>query len=207
MDWSDRLLWLAIGCALGYIIRTLQDIKKEVHEVDTIVKHEKDDAGLARFPVILNILIVSVFLMTVYSVVRVEMSYQKSDAAVSDLQTQQKENEAQNDRIEAIAKCTLSFTSQTIRALNERTEFTQAAANANSLVLREQAKFLRVVLIIPPVTEEESRAALESYFDRLRRYNRVAELQRQQVAENPYPTNEELATCLRVEVDKTKEKS
>lgn len=200
MDWSDRLLWLAIGCAIGYIIRTLQDIKKEVHEVDTIVKHEKDDAGLVRFPVILDVLLVVIAVLTVFSVVRVEQSYDKSDQAIKDTQ-------AQNARIEAVAKCTLSFTSQTIRALNERTEFTQASANANSQVLREQAKFLRVVLIIPPVSDDESRAALESYFDKLRRYNRVAALQKQQVAENPYPTNEELARCLRVEVDKTKEKS
>lgn len=206
MDWSERALWLAIGCAIGYIIRTLQDIKKEVHEVDTIVKRDKDESGLARFPVVLNILIVSVFLMTVWSVVRVEMSYNQSDQAVADIQTQQEENEAQSDRIEAVAKCTLSFTSQTIRALNERTEFTQAAANANTQVLREQARFLKIVLIIPPVSDEESRAALEAYFDRLQRYNRVAELQKQQVAENPYPTNKELATCLRVEVEKTKEK-
>lgn len=189
MGLDQRISWLVVGCALGYIIRMLQEIKTEVHEVDELLTREKDDGGFTRLPLVLDAMILILFALTIWSVFRVEGSVERSaDADAANL--------AQNDRIEQIASCNLEFTETTIKALNERTEYTVDQAAANVDVLESQLAYLRLVLVLPPVSPAQQRASLEEYVANLDAYVAVTGKARVKADIYAYPTNKELSDCL-----------
>lgn len=79
MDFWDRILWLAIGCfigfVLGYIVRSLHYIKETVDHVDEIVvneaetkpKHVRGDNGFMRHPIAADLAIFLVVGLTVWA--------------------------------------------------------------------------------------------------------------------------------------------
>jgi hypothetical protein len=79
MDLWDRFLWLAIGCfigfVLGYIVRSLQEIKARVEHVEETVtenepkksKWDRNDDGLLRHPLLLDLVLLIVVGMTVFA--------------------------------------------------------------------------------------------------------------------------------------------
>lgn len=79
MELYERIGWfflgLAIGAILGYIVARLRviddhlsEIKEEVDEIDDIVKHQKDEAGVTRLrPVILDVILFGVVIMVAYA--------------------------------------------------------------------------------------------------------------------------------------------
>lgn len=217
MGLDERLMWMLLGCVLGaiigYLARMLQeingnveacihevhDIKEEVEEIDTFMKNrERNEGGFMRIPWAADILMVTVLALCVWASVSTGNTNNRLEDAVVELKAVQKADDAQDARIEKITQCTLEFTSKTIRALNERTTYTQAQADANVQVLAAQAEFLRIVLIIPPVTDLDKRAALEAYVNALSDFNNVAAKNKEQVRKYAYPTNQELADCLGV---------
>lgn len=217
MGLDERITWMLLGCVLGFTIgyfaRTLQEIKveveecilevheikEEVGEIDTFMKdRDRNEGGFMRIPWAADILMITVLALCVWASVSTGNTNNKLESAVSDLKAVQKADNVQDRRIEKITQCTLEFTSKTIRALNERTTYTQAQANANVRVLAAQAEFLRIVLVIPPVTEAAKRSALEDYVVALSKFNEVAAKNRATVREHSFPTNKELAGCLGV---------
>lgn len=198
MDWSDRLLWLAIGGAIGYFVRTLQDIKREVHEVDEIVtRRERDESGFARFPLILDAALIILFSLTIWSAFRVEISVDRANEAVAELQREEARDALQDERIATISACTLESQSKTIRALNERTSYTSEQLKSNVAVLATQLRFLEIVLVIPPVSEQIQRESLEAYVQHVDEFIRVADRTERKTDRFDYPTNQELSECLR----------
>ena len=72
MGLDDRLAYLMIGCAigfiLGYFVRALRDIKEELHEVDEIVKkQERGEAGFMRFPMVANAALILVLGLSLWA--------------------------------------------------------------------------------------------------------------------------------------------
>lgn len=75
MEFDDRVKWLLLGCligfVLGYIVRSLKDIKEELHEVDDVLKGAcgipNDEQGSIRIPRMQEIGLFIVVLLTVYS--------------------------------------------------------------------------------------------------------------------------------------------
>lgn len=70
MEFDERLGWLLLGCAIGfimgYIVRSLHDIKEELHKVDNHVTH-RDERGIMRFPLAANTALVIVVCITAYA--------------------------------------------------------------------------------------------------------------------------------------------
>lgn len=218
VDLNDRMgylvLGMLLGAILGYVARMLQDIKKdvrvmshdvhnikeEVDEIDTIVKRprKRDESGIVRYPLAADILLVTVLALTFWAAYSTGETNNKLEKAVEDLASVQAQDEVQDQRLEKISQCTLQYTSRTIRALNERTQYTQAQANQNVKVLREQAKVFRAILLVPPLAEEQVRTILEDYVITLADFNDVAKKNKAQVTSYAYPTNKELANCLGV---------
>lgn len=66
MDLLERIIYFTVGGGMGFILgyivarlRTIEtkvdEVKNEVHEVDNIVKHERDERGFMRFPLIADV--------------------------------------------------------------------------------------------------------------------------------------------------------
>lgn len=208
MEWGDRLVFLLIGAILGYIVRMLQDIKTEVHEVDQLVKKngpKRNEDGFARFPIVLDVLIFVLAAMTVWSFTKGEQATDDANQALEQVQAQNAQLKAQNARIEKVASCNLEFTAKTIKALNERTTFTTEQAASNVRVLEAQLEFLRVVLFIPPVSDALRREALQQYTENVDRFVELAGKTKDKSEQYAYPTNDELLACLNAPADKEKQ--
>lgn len=199
------------------------DIKEEVDTIETIVKNgrlpQRDEVGaidLSRWrtphvsrlwrnadgkiyrPRWAAIALFLVVVMAVYASFSTGIQNAKLEVAISDIKRGQDADKAQNARLEKISQCTLSFTSQTITALNQRTTYTPALNQANVEVLQAQADFLDVVFTLPPVSDEEGREAGGVYRAALDRFNAIAAKNNIKVGNFAYPTNQELADCLGV---------
>lgn len=223
MDLNDRVFYVILGCVigffLGYFVRLIQDVGKiqkamtlvgaEVHdmkeEVDEINIDMKDrrrrnEDGFMRVPLIADLLVVLVLSLTFWAAYTTGETNNHLEKAVSDIQAVQDTAAKQDKRIERISQCTLQFTSKTLTALNQRTTYSVDLAQANIEVLQAQADFLKIVLIIPPVSPTDSRAALQVYVTALDQFNNIAEKNKDKITTYEFPTNEELAQCLGVKL-------
>jgi hypothetical protein len=104
-------------------------------------------------------------------------------------------------RIVRITTCNSQFLGKLIVALNERTTYSTAQANANVTLQEGQLKVLLFGLTIPPPTAEQGKAAVDEYLQKLHDYIDLATKTAGKTLNNPYPTLEEFTSC----VDKNQE--
>lgn len=190
---AERLIYLAIGGAigfvLGYMVRSLRRIDARLEGVEKI-KKPPNDAGFVRNPIILDIVLLLVVLMTAWAAVSSQLNSNKLADAQHTIAT----NQVRQDRL---TSCTSTFLSETIVALNERTTYTQEQADANVQLQKAQAQFLGLLFRKqPPVTREESYAAAQKYFNALTSFIEVNAKSNNKVSSNPYPTNDEFRACI-----------
>lgn len=218
MEFDERLFYMLLGCALGFVLGYLsrmlkeikrevnvvsdcvQDIKEEVSEIDTMVKrdHSRNEDGFMRHPKVADFFMILVLSLCLWASISTGVTNNKLEDAVEDIKAAQIQDSKQDERLETISQCTLEYTSKIIQALNERTTYSQAQADAVAEVLEAQAKFLRLVLVIPPVSDDRKRISLQAYVDGLADFNEVAIKNRDKTTKYAYPTNEALAGCLGV---------
>lgn len=194
MSLDDRLVYFVLGCILGYVLASIRHIKKELHEVDEIVKknhpqddppklsRRRDESGFMRHPVARDIAIVLTVLLTAFAAFA-------SQKAANDSKNAQ-------DRLDNITTCNKEYLQKTIVALNERTMYTKEQSDANVELQKAQAQFLSIILHEPPFSDQRQTDAFKAYFVSLNDFLTVSEKTSQKVAENPFPTDEELAACL-----------
>lgn len=188
MSFDDRLEWLLVGCVigfiLGYIVRSLREIKEELDEVEKDMKtnRARDDRGFVRNAIVLDVCLVMVIALTVWA------SFSSQLASNGVKETQQ--------RIARVSYCNQEFQKKTLTALNERTEYTQSQTEQNIALQKAQAAFVSVLLKKPPATEVKRVEALNTYFNALSSFVVVNERAKQKVKNNPFPTTDEFADCL-----------
>ena len=100
------------------------------------------------------------------------------------------------DDVSTSQNCTEQFLGSTVDALNERTQYTIAQADANVELQRSQLKFIKALVAPGPTPSREGEQALNDYFNALQEYTRLTGLQTGRVESNPYPTPEEYRMCL-----------
>ncbi len=215
MDLSEKIFYLLVGGLLGFVLgrlsSSLDQIKKEVHEVDNIVKkrekRERDEHGFVRYPYVLDISLVIVILLCVWA------SFSTAETNDDLTETQSQLSETNEDlldaqqAIERLSVCNSTYLARTLRALNERTEYVQGRADANVDLQKSQAEFLRVLLLIPPPTDNKARESLESYFKNLNEFAEVSDEAALATQKYPYPKDSALESCFNVADDKTEEDS
>lgn len=216
VEFSDRVGWILLGMALGYILRLLQEMKKEVDEVDEILtkrerrkqkkrdfsQRPRNEEGSLRVHG-RTIAIAVAILLCLYATFSTGATNNKLENTVSQLKIQADAIEAGQEadkqtqlRLARITVCTQDYLSKTIEALNQRTEFSQAQADANVSLQKAQSAFLRVVLTRPPVSQAEVESALQLYVSNLQAFVEVASKNRNNTKSTAYPTREQLVTCL-----------
>lgn len=187
MGLDDRVLYLFLGMfagfILGYITKSLREIKEEIEQVDAAVKRQKNERGFMRYPLVADAMLLLVLGITVYAA----FSSQRVSNDVTDTQ----------DLISRVTFCNQEYLSDTISALNERTTYSTEQARANVKLQQEQAELLGFLLTEPPPAEAEGRMALRDYFQSgVQNFIIVNERALVKYRENPYPTEEELQACL-----------
>lgn len=207
MAFDDRLqfllIGLVIGAVFGYLVRLMQDVKRdvrgvvkdvhvigqEVHdvkeeldEVDTIVKRIDHDEGgyfKSSFTAIAAILVVG---LTVYAAF-------VSQKASNDVKTSV-------DRNEIATYCNLTVTSKALNALNERSTYTLSNTQANIDLQTDFAKFFNLLLHQPPYNEVRQLRAAHNYQTSLNNFVYLAGKSKNKIEDNPFPTVDDLVACI-----------
>lgn len=213
----ETFFHILLGVAIGYVIGRfhcyLRDIKEELDEVDDIVKTKiQDERGFMRFPIAADIAVVITVLLCVWAAFSTQITNNKLEANAERDDIQQVElAQAQADlkdaqeAIERLSTCNSKYLTQTVVALNERTKYTQERANANVQVQKAQSRFWKFLLVEPPPSDAEGRAALEHYLTLIDEFVDASKAAAENVKLNPYPTDDDLAACYNDADDITEE--
>jgi hypothetical protein len=186
MAFDDRLqfliLGMLIGFVLGYVVRLLTDIKEELDDVRDDQARRRGEAGFMRHPIAADFMVLLVVAISVYA----------------SFVSQQASNNSQNSQasVEKSIACTIKIQGQALTALNERSTYTKATADANIDLQQSQADFFGLLLHKPPFSEARRSKAAESYFEDLQQFLVLAKAGAKKVAENPFPTVKDLRSCL-----------
>lgn len=205
MDFDDRLVLFVLGCLIGsvvgYIVRLLQETREKIIVVDEHVQdthHDPhDERGFITFAAIkknlLTIILVGVAAWAAFSTQSVNNNFKSSQ---DELVSTQAELKKAQDRIEHVVSCTSFILTKAITALNERTTYSGAQADANVELQKAQAEMLDILTHEPPYSDAEKEAALQAYLDAQDRFFELAKKAGVKVDENDYPTKAEFETCL-----------
>lgn len=194
MDWTERLEWLILGCIigfiLGYIVRTLREIKEELDEVDEIVKNDRNisgERGAMHGPTAAGVMLLVVVALSVWA----SFSSQKASNDAESTQAQ----------LRQVTSCNTDYLSKTISVINARTRYAQRQAVANVELQKSQARFVSLLLKQPPPDDATSLAAFHEYLNDLNTFINTSSDQANVVEVHPYPTADELEACVNKPVD------
>ncbi len=196
MSLDDRLGFLLLGCfigfVLGYIVRSLRDIKEELDEVDEIVKRDRGerDRGAISLRLVEQIALVVVLIVVAWAA----FASQQANNAID---KQQQGYEDQQAFIARISTCNKVYLSKALEALNERTTYSEAQVNSNVDLQTSFATLLGTLLHKPPYSDRKRNRATQQYYHDLTNYVSIADKTKQKVQENPFPTDKALDDCLR----------
>jgi hypothetical protein len=99
-----------------------------------------------------------------------------------------------NDRVDRVATCTTKVTANLLRAVNERTTFTEESAR-RSLELQDAEKAMLTGVLDPNASREQRREAVRSYVTALEAYQAIQAKATQQRRAWPYPDEKEIDAC------------
>lgn len=201
MDFDDRLGFMLVGAVIGYSIRTIQEIKKEVGNVDKKLPRKNED-GFMRKPLFADIAILLVVAMCVYASFTTQANNNRLEQAVADIEQGQVENEETRVRLARITNCSSAYLAKTIEALNQRTTYTQEQADANVKLQQAQRDFLTLILTVPPPTDAEATRAVSEYVEKLSAFVEVSDKNKEKTQSYQYPTTDELNNCLAIDPKK-----
>lgn len=184
MELDERIGWLllgmAVGFVLGYIVRSLRDIKEELDEVDELVRRQ-NESGFARNPVILDVVLLIVVALTVWAAF--------ASQALSNQVQQTQRNQTQS------VVCNKQYLRKTIVALNQRTSYVQHQTLANIKLQTAQRDFFLIIFEHPRNDKIEIKAFKE-YLDSLKSFVRISHKVSGRASFVPYPTATDLSNCL-----------
>lgn len=198
------LLGVGIGYVLGRFHSYLREIKEELDEVDDIVKRH-DESGFMRNPIMADIAVLLAIAICVWAAFSTNSTNNKLENNLKEDQVQQAELLKAQEAIERLSICNQTYLTQTVVALNERTEYAQNRADANVKVVKSESKFWRFLLVEPPPSDEEGRAALERYLVLIDEFVEASERAKNNVVLHPFPTDEDLKSCYDAADKKTEE--
>lgn len=205
MDFDDRLVLFILGCLIGsvvgYIVRLLQETREKINVVDEHVQDTHHDPHNERgfiTPEFLKknwlvLILVAVAAWAAFTTQSVNNNFKNSQ---EDLKVAQADLKSTQDRLDHVVSCTSFILTKAITALNERTTYAGAQADANIELQKAQAEMLDILTHEPPFSDAEKEAALKAYFRAQDRFFELAGKSEIKVAQNDYPTKAEFVACL-----------
>lgn len=211
MDFDDRLVLFLLGCLIGsvvgYIVRLLQETREKIVEVDEHVQDThhapREESGFITFPALKNFFVLAIVAVAAWAAITTQLvnndlksAQGDLKSAVADLKVAQADLKKAQERTEHVVFCTSLILSKAIDALNERTTYSGAQADANVELQQAQAEMLGILAHEPPYPEARRDAAIQAYFDALGKFFGLAKKSQEKVEQNDYPTIEEFKACL-----------
>jgi len=163
MDLAERVLLFCIGCGVGFILgfvvarlRTIEIkldiVQTEVHEVDEIMKHNRDEDGSGRMPDFEHVMLILVLVIVVL-------------AAFSTSRV--------NNRLDETVTCLTDYNTNQVEVLDARDDSVTRATDAEiALWKRYEALFVEAKTIPPdelPRLRNEINGAIITYRKQLER--------------------------------------
>lgn len=197
MDLFERLLYVAIGGVLGFILGVivtyLHEIKEELDEVDHILKDqghiENDETGAVSWGFFKKYYMLIIVILVAYAA----FASQNASNHSNDNAAQLKALVVKQDRI---SSCNKEFLGKLLNAVNERTASNQAQIQANVALQAAQAKFFGLIIRKPPPNPDEGAAAAQKYFGALNDFLETSKTSAKTVAKNPYPQKKSFTACI-----------
>lgn len=204
MTLDERIIWLllgvVIGLFMGYLTRTLRDIREGVKEVDSFLKTNspprRDESGAFKLPTWRGL---AVFAAVAFTAIA---SFQ-SQAASNNADESLKRADASQDQLEQVVSCIIVNQTNFLDAVNTRTTYTQSQAKANKKLQEAQKVFFGILLHIPPYTQERRTEAAREYQIALDNFLDAANASEKNAVITKYPLAEDLLSCIE---EKTHEK-
>lgn len=200
MAFDDRLGFLIlggmIGFILGYIVRSLRDIKEELDEVDELVKDRfknRDESGFIN-STLGNVALIVVIGLTVFASIASQRAHNDSENAL-------KQFNAAQVQLAHQTLCNRTVLKDALVALNERTTYSEAQVNTNVALQTSFSRLLGTLLNNPDLSPKQREDATNKYFQDLTNYVSIADKTKQKVRDNPFPSDEELSSCLEASED------
>lgn len=184
--------WLAVGLFLGYIAGRLHNDQRMIKEyvMERKTKPVKDERGISTHRISADIAAAVIVVITAIAAFQSNQASNDGNAAIEQIQTQNEVRAREN-------RCISSVWFATVQALNERTTYSGAQAQANRDLQEAQAELLAFFLNRSDSTEEEARAKIQDYFGALRAFLDLANKTLGQQTKFDYPTEDEFVACLR----------
>lgn len=178
------LLGCVIGFILGYIVRSLREIKAKVDRVDKHVteKAPRGDDGFTTPEWLKNIALLIVVAITAWS-------------AFASQHNSNEIKKSSDDRDKIVA-CNQLYLTATIAALNARTTFTQQQSASNVELQKSLSNLVTLSLRTPPLGPDAARAVVEGFSAALKHFLDLSAKSADKVDKNPYPTPTAFLDCL-----------
>lgn len=205
MDFDDRLVLFILGCLIGsvvgYIVRLLQETREKINVVDEHVQDTHHDPHNERGFITpaffkknwLVLLLVAVAAWAAFTTQSVNNNFKSQQ---DDLKVAQADLKSTQDRLDHVVSCTSFILTKAITALNERTTYSGAQADANIELQKAQAEMLDILTHEPPYSDAKKEAALQAYLEAQDRFFELSEKSEIKVDQNDYPTEAEFVACL-----------
>lgn len=142
-----------------------------------------------------SIALAIVVIATLWAALQSSSASNHATEAVSKVAEQNVSLTNQQHQLTAIQTCTQRILFRAIDALNQRTQYTGAQADANIDLQRSQLRLLLKGLN-PKSTQSEREAAFHNYVDDLQNFVTVVTQAQNSQTNNPYPTPAQYARCL-----------
>lgn len=199
MELSERLEWLLLGAAigfiLGYIVRTLREIQEELHEVDEIVTERKRDESGFKRPSLQNVALFLVIGLVAFSAFQSQRSSNTSNETSKTVAAQQITLGSFQDDLQHNETCNSQILFDVVKAITERTTYSSAQADANINLVKAQYHLITKAQDLA-LTPEEGQALFQAYVAQVKTFLKLAKQTQNKQLQNPYPTPEDLTTCL-----------
>lgn len=192
MSFDERLVTFLLGCLvgliLGYLGRMLQDIKEKVDDVDNIVRKGRDEGGFVRNPIALDIVLLLLVALTVYSSVASQFASNKSNKTSDRVITIQQElRQNQN--------CDTQVLFDSLQALGNRTTYSGSQIDANVAAWQAQLELLTKSRD-PSLSRQDQLALYNEYIKQVQNFVDISKKTKNSQDQNPVPTPEDLTVCL-----------
>ena len=192
---DTRLGALLVGCVigfiLGYIVRSLREIKAKVEKVDEHIMNTKPhgDDGFTTPGWLQNIALLVVVAITAWSAFASQHNSNTISSQSDSIQSQQ-------DASDKLVACNQQYLAATIAALNARTTFSQEQSAANVSLQKSLSNLVTLSLRTPPLGPEAARRVVVGFSDALKHFLDLSAKSADKVSENPYPTATGLLDCI-----------
>lgn len=192
MGLADRLEWMLLGIAVGFvagiIVSRLRVIEEKVDTVNQHVKRERSEVGFMRYPVVADVLYLAALIIVLWGVFLAD----RADHKVEETQHQ----------LQQVTDCNRTYLGAFLQAVEPRQSAVTKGNEANVKLQKSWYDFVKFSLHIPPPGKADQRDAAEKYVKSLKAYLRAGNKSTEQAHQNPYPTDEELAACIDKETPK-----